>query len=84
MHAREWSLENYVFRFPFSLSCVFPKFTAKNNKSLKMAQKVDTTQLQCSRLFSVEGWVCLVTGGGTGIGLMCAQALAANGSYPPK
>ncbi|KAK1830609.1 NAD(P)-binding protein [Podospora conica] len=45
-----------------------------------MAQKVDTTELQCSRLFSVEGWVCLITGGGTGIGLMCAQALAANGA----
>jgi len=44
-----------------------------------MAQKVDTTKLQCSRLFSVEGWVCLITGGGTGIGLMCAQALATNG-----
>lgn len=46
-----------------------------------MAQKVDTTELQSSRLFSVEGWVCLVTGGGTGIGLMCAQALAANGWF---
>jgi len=44
-----------------------------------MAQKVETKQLQASRLFSVEGSVCLVTGGGTGIGLMCAQALAANG-----
>lgn len=46
-----------------------------------MAQNVQTKQLQASRLFSVEGWVCLVTGGGTGIGLMCAQALAANGVF---
>ncbi|KAK3331483.1 hypothetical protein B0H66DRAFT_487648 [Apodospora peruviana] len=40
----------------------------------------DTPELEASQLFSVKGWVCLVTGGGTGIGLMCAQALAANGA----
>ncbi|KAK0726817.1 hypothetical protein B0T26DRAFT_737717 [Lasiosphaeria miniovina] len=45
-----------------------------------MAQNVDTQLLKAERIFSVEGWVCLVTGGGTGIGLMCAQALAANGA----
>jgi len=45
-----------------------------------MAQKVSTAYLQAQRLFSVEGWTCLVTGGGTGIGLMCSQALAANGA----
>ncbi|KAK3946843.1 short chain dehydrogenase [Pseudoneurospora amorphoporcata] len=33
-----------------------------------------------SKLFNVDGWACLITGGGTGIGLMCAQALAANGA----
>lgn len=40
-----------------------------------------TSQLKISELFSVRGFVCVVTGGGTGIGLMCAQALAANGSF---
>ncbi|KAK3337667.1 hypothetical protein B0T19DRAFT_455555 [Cercophora scortea] len=45
-----------------------------------MAQQVSTGDLKAERLFSVHGWVCLVTGGGTGIGLMCAQALAANGA----
>ena len=38
-----------------------------------------THQLKIQDLFSVKGYVCLVTGGGTGIGLMATQALAANG-----
>jgi len=37
-------------------------------------------ELQSSSLFSVDGLVTLVTGGGTGIGLMIAQALACNGA----
>ncbi|EXJ84706.1 hypothetical protein A1O3_05376 [Capronia epimyces CBS 606.96] len=39
-----------------------------------------TQDLHISNLFSLKGHVCLVTGGGTGIGLMAAQALAANGA----
>ena len=31
-------------------------------------------------LHNLSGRVALVTGGGTGIGLMCAQGLAANGA----
>ena len=38
-----------------------------------------THSLQASKLFSVKDYVCVVTGGGSGIGLMAAQALAANG-----
>ena len=33
-----------------------------------------------SRLFNVEDWVIVVTGGGTGIGLMITQAFANNGA----
>jgi NAD(P)-dependent dehydrogenase (short-subunit alcohol dehydrogenase family) len=39
-----------------------------------------TEALHVSNLFSLRDHVCLVTGGGTGIGLMAAQALAANGA----
>jgi hypothetical protein len=35
--------------------------------SLKM---VSTEDLRAEKLFSVKGFVCVVTGGGTGIGLM--------------
>ncbi|KAL9604985.1 MAG: hypothetical protein Q9219_000173 [cf. Caloplaca sp. 3 TL-2023] len=39
-----------------------------------------TPALRAEKLFSVEGYVCVVTGGATGIGLMISQALAANGA----
>ncbi len=39
-----------------------------------------TADLQVEKLFSVKGHVAVVTGGGTGIGLMATQALAANGA----
>lgn len=38
-----------------------------------------TNELHASNLFDCKKFVCLVSGGGTGIGLMAAQALAANG-----
>lgn len=37
-------------------------------------------ELQNSTLFNLHGRVALVTGGGTGIGLMIARGLAANGA----
>jgi len=37
-------------------------------------------EFDVKKLFDVKGKVAVVTGGGTGIGLMCAQALANNGA----
>ncbi|KAK4674158.1 hypothetical protein QC763_117980 [Podospora pseudopauciseta] len=39
-----------------------------------------TNNFNAASLFSVEGMVAVITGGGTGIGLTMAQALAANGA----
>ena len=39
----------------------------------------DLKDLVASSLFNIKGWVAVVTGGGTGLGLMTANALAANG-----
>ncbi|KAF9738704.1 hypothetical protein PMIN06_009612 [Paraphaeosphaeria minitans] len=39
-----------------------------------------TSALTAEKLFSVKDHVCVITGGGSGIGLMSAQALAANGA----
>ncbi|KAI0890194.1 NAD(P)-binding protein [Annulohypoxylon maeteangense] len=40
----------------------------------------DTHQFDVNKLFGVQDFVAVVTGGGTGIGLMAAQALSANGA----
>lgn len=45
-----------------------------------MPSKASTGDLHVAKLFSVKDYVCVVTGGGSGIGLMAAQALAANGA----
>ncbi|KAK3395193.1 hypothetical protein B0H63DRAFT_492155 [Podospora didyma] len=36
--------------------------------------------LKCNRLFAVDGLVAVITGGGSGLGLMMAMALAENGA----
>ncbi|KAG1783015.1 NAD(P)-binding protein [Suillus placidus] len=39
---------------------------------------VENAKVVVKNLFDVESWVCVATGGGTGIGLMISQALANN------
>lgn len=42
--------------------------------------KANTDDLKSSKLFDVSNVTAVVTGGGTGIGLMITQALVANGA----
>jgi NADP-dependent 3-hydroxy acid dehydrogenase YdfG len=37
------------------------------------------TDLSAASLFNIKGWVAVVTGGGSGLGLVTANTLAANG-----
>lgn len=41
---------------------------------------MSSDELVSQTLFDVKGFVAVVTGGGSGIGLMAAQTLAANGA----
>ncbi|KAL1408334.1 hypothetical protein Q8F55_005142 [Vanrija albida] len=47
--------------------------------SLSLHQSISGDALDVSKLFSVSGRVAIVTGGGTGLGLVTATALAENG-----
>lgn len=49
------------------------------NQISKMSQ-TNNPDFQLSSVFNVKGKIALVTGGGSGIGLMCSQALAVNGA----
>jgi NAD(P)-dependent dehydrogenase (short-subunit alcohol dehydrogenase family) len=51
-----------------------------NVQTLNQSQMAQTKDLRVTKLFSVTNYVCVVTGGGSGIGLMAAQTLAANGA----
>lgn len=56
----------------------FSSSTNTMSSQSNIAKNVD--DLKAPNLFNVDGFVAVVTGGGTGIGLMITQALVANGA----
>lgn len=78
---------HYCFVAIFFPTLNFILYEAKSTEELNSRQSdrmAATNQLKARDLFSVKGYVCVVTGGGTGIGLMATQALAANGTLAEK
>jgi len=62
-------------RFPILIA-----FSSTSNHLCTNHTMAATSDLRVEKLFSVKDYVCVVTGGGSGIGLMASQALAANGA----
>lgn len=67
-----------IFHFPQLRSPVYNQISAPPPKITQMSAK--NTKFVTKNLFDVEGWTCVVTDGGTGIGLMIAQTFANNGA----
>ncbi|KAI4527135.1 NAD(P)-binding protein [Schizophyllum commune Loenen D] len=57
-----------------------PTITAASRALTTHTMTSHNQSFLAQNLFNVEGWTCVVTGGGTGIGLMIAQAFANNGA----
>ncbi|ODO07226.1 short-chain dehydrogenase [Cryptococcus wingfieldii CBS 7118] len=57
-----------------------PKTDIKSSHDTLGRGVFGTDALDITKLFDVKGWVAIVTGGGTGLGLVTAGALAKNGA----
>jgi len=54
--------------------------STKSPTNILIESMADLKDLRTESLFNIKGWVAIVTGGGSGLGLMTANALAANGA----
>lgn len=62
-------------------SSLFTTTQLSKHISSKMTSATNTNQkFAIQNLFNVEDWICVVSGGATGIGLMISQAFANNGA----
>lgn len=74
-------LRIFARNLPSTRNTLFSQIPKASYFQIKnMSGKADNEQLKGSKLFDVSHVTALVTGGGTGIGLMITQALVANGA----
>src|SRR4051794_36803920 len=66
--------------FPRALTQSFAPITRPNSIFFRTMASSQRSNLQISKLFDVSKLTAVVTGGGTGIGLMITQALQSNGA----
>jgi enoyl-[acyl-carrier-protein] reductase (NADH) len=72
------SLQSSLIRKKFILSTLPKTFT---NLAIRMSSSAASNEdLQASKLYNISNYTAVVTGGGTGIGLMITQTLVANGA----
>lgn len=63
-----------------SVNIGYFSLSGQNIYTRSATRMASTNELHLERLFSVKDYVCVITGGGSGIGLMAAQGLSANGT----
>lgn len=62
------------------IKSTLPSITRIMASAATKNQTAHNADLKIDKLFSVNGFTAIVTGGGTGIGLMITQALVSNGA----
>lgn len=62
------------------IKSTLPSITRTMASAATKNQTSTNADLKIDKLFSVSGFTAIVTGGGTGIGLMITQALVSNGA----
>ena len=65
---------------PFFIAILVLQRSLPNLEESHCHTRSDLSELNAASLFNLKGWVTVVTGGGTGLGLITAKSLAANGA----
>ncbi|EED18645.1 short chain dehydrogenase/reductase family [Talaromyces stipitatus ATCC 10500] len=77
---RQFHIHNHTFIQQKNILPIKSLQKRSVSSTAKMGAETNNEQFKLENLFNVKGRVALVTGGGSGIGLMAVQALAVNGA----